>query len=71
MSKDPLDDDLFEGTYNLGKNEQDRVLREHGHNPKELSDDEKKTLLADLDVGDDTDSDRLSDIAPGDTDSDG
>lgn len=71
MAGDPLDDALFEGTFNLGKNEQDRVLREHGHDPRELSDDEKQSLLADLGSQDDADSDQLSDIRPGDTDSGG
>lgn len=65
---DPINDDLFEGTFNKDKNEQDRVLRERGYDPSELSDDEKRSLLADFDSHDDPDNARLSDITPADDD---
>lgn len=66
MTKDPVDDDLFEGTFNKDKNYQDQILREHGYEPKELTDDEKRTLLADLDDPGDPDDSKLSSADPDD-----
>lgn len=59
---DPLDDDLFEGTFNKDKNYADSVLRAHGYDPKELTEAEKRELLVDLDDRGDPDDSRLSNI---------
>lgn len=65
-SKDPLDDDLFEGTFNENKNYEDSVLRAHGLDPDELSDEEKRRLLTDYDDPSDPDDSRLSNLPPDD-----
>lgn len=58
---------------NEDKNEEDRLLRERGIRPGELSSDERKDLVDDMrgdSIEDDEDADKLSDVTT-DEESDG
>lgn len=61
-----MDDKTNDYTFNEQRNEEDRWLREHGYNPDELSDEERKELLDHDKPEPDADNDELSDVVPGD-----
>jgi len=61
MANTSVDD----STFNEARNERDRILRERGYNPHELSDEEKNDILNDM-LDDDPGNDRLGNIVSGD-----
>lgn len=64
-ASDPSDNDFGTddfGTFDEKRNYEDRILLENGHIPDELSDDERRQLLADYDERGDPDNSRLSNI---------
>jgi hypothetical protein len=59
------DKSVDDSTFNEERNERDRILREHGYDPHELTDEEKNDILSDI-LDDDPDNDRLGNVVSGD-----
>ena len=57
-----MNDDI---TFNQDHNEEDRILRERGFDPDELTDEERKEILGDV-LDDDPENDHLGNIMPAD-----
>ncbi len=59
------DDDLDDITFDEERNEHERILRERGYNPDELTLEEQDDILTD-DFDGDEDNNRLGNVMPAD-----